>query len=271
MAPLSRIDSWTVDHAAAAVVGPDGVVETRGDEERVFALASVSKLLVAYSILIAAESGEIDLADPAGPPDSTVRHLLAHASGLPFEGTVPVSRPGARRIYSNAGFDLVAEVLAQRTGAPFARWLGQAVLEPLVLTETVLAGRPSSGVNGSLRDLGRFAGELLAPTLVSEATLAAATSVVFPGLAGVLPGFGPFDPLDWGLGFELKDGKESHWTGRGNSPATFGHFGGSGTFLWVDPIARLALVCLTDRTFGPWAGTAWPELSDAVLGARGPT
>ncbi|HJW70515.1 MAG TPA: serine hydrolase, partial [Candidatus Binatia bacterium] len=53
-----------------------------------------------------------------------------------------------------------------------------------------------------------------------------------------------------------------------NSERTFGHFGGSGTFLWVDPEADLALVCLTDLDFGPWSLEAWPALSDAVLGSR---
>jgi CubicO group peptidase (beta-lactamase class C family) len=55
--------------------------------------------------------------------------------------------------------------------------------------------------------------------------------------------------------------------GTANSPATFGHFGGSGTFVWVDPVADLALVALTDREYGPWALDAWPAFSDAVLTA----
>ena len=89
--------------------------------------------------------------------------------------------------------------------------------------------------------------------------------MAFPGLAGVLPDFGRFDPMDWGLGFELKDGKEGHWSGTLTSPRTFGHFGGSGTFLWVDPDRALSLVVLTDREFGEWSKTAWPALSDAVV------
>ena len=72
---------------------------------------------------------------------------------------------------------------------------------------------------------------------------------------------------DWGLGFELHDGKRPHWMGDRNSPATFGHFGGSGTFLWVDPVADLALAVLTDRDYGPWALEAWPGFSDRVLEA----
>ena len=87
----------------------------------------------------------------------------------------------------------------------------------------------------------------------------------FPGLSGVVPDLGRFDPNDWGLGFELRDAKSPHWTGTRNSARTFGHFGGSGTFLWVDPEAGLACCCLTDLEFGPWAKEAWPRFSDAVL------
>jgi CubicO group peptidase (beta-lactamase class C family) len=118
-------------------------------------------------------------------------------------------------------------------------------------------------------DLASFALELQRPTLVGPATLAEATSVAFPGLRGVVPGVGNFDPCDWGLGFELHDGKAPHWMSPRNSPAAFGHFGGTGTFLWVDPDAGLALAVLTDRDFGPWALEAWPSLSGAVLAAAG--
>jgi CubicO group peptidase (beta-lactamase class C family) len=110
---------------------------------------------------------------------------------------------------------------------------------------------------------------LLAPSLVAAETLAEATSVQFPGLIGVLPGFRRQEPNDWGLGFELRDGKSPHWTGTRNSPQTFGHFGRSGTFVWVDPEAEVALCCLTDLDFGDWAKTAWPALSDDVLAERG--
>ena len=93
--------------------------------------------------------------------------------------------------------------------------------------------------------------------------------MAFPGLRGVLPGFGLQDPLDWSLGFELRAAKAPHWMGTRNSPRTFGQFGGSGTFLWVDPDAGIGLVALTDRQFGQWATTAWPAFADAILAAAG--
>ncbi|MCA1572199.1 MAG: beta-lactamase family protein, partial [Chloroflexi bacterium] len=114
-------------------------------------------------------------------------------------------------------------------------------------------------------DLARFAAELQSPTLVARETLAEATEVAFPGLRGVLPGYGRQDPNDWGLGFELRGLKSPHWTGLHSSPGTFGHFGQSGTFLWVDPGAGAACVVLTDRDFGDWAVQAWPPFTDGVL------
>jgi CubicO group peptidase (beta-lactamase class C family) len=90
-------------------------------------------------------------------------------------------------------------------------------------------------------------------------------AIAFPGLKGRLPGVGTFDPLDWGLGFELRDGKHPHWTGTHNSPRTYGHFGGAGTFIWVDPVLERGVVCLTDRPYGPWALEAWPTLSDQLV------
>jgi CubicO group peptidase (beta-lactamase class C family) len=138
------------------------------------------------------------------------------------------------------------------------------VLSPLGLGARY-DGRPGSGLQGSLEDLLAFGREALAPALVSPETFAEATTVQFPGLIGVLPGFGRQEPNDWGLGIELRDQKSPHWTGARNSETTFGHFGRSGTFLWVDPEPGVALACLTDLTFGEWAVEAWPALSDAVL------
>jgi CubicO group peptidase (beta-lactamase class C family) len=261
---LAQVDGWPASNVAVAVVSGGEVVSTRGEASRVFRWASVTKLLTALATLVAAEEGTVDLDEHAGPEGSTVRHLLAHASGLPFEFGGPSSPVGKRRVYSNVGFEVLAEHVAERAEMPFERYLHEAVLRPLGMSAE-LRGSPASGLHGALTDLIVLAHELQAPRLIASETLTEATNVQFPGLAGVLPDFGRRDPNDWGLGFELRDGKSPHWTGTQNSTRTFGHFGGSGTFLWVDPGAGIALACLTDLEFGEWAKDAWPRLSDAVL------
>ena len=264
---LASIDDWGAGHAAAAVLGPDGVLAMHGDPGRSFRWASVTKPVTALAVLIAAERGLLGLDAAAGPPGSTIRHLLAHASGLSFEGAAILAAPGTRRIYSNPGYDLLGVLVAERAGRSFAEVVAGWILRPLGMRSTALVERPSAGLHGSLDDLVALAGECLRPTLLPPEVVAEATTVAFPGLVGVIPGLGRYDPCDWGLGFELHAGKRPHWMADGNSSATFGHFGGAGTFFWVDPIADLAAVVLTDREFGPWALDAWPAFSAAVLAA----
>ena len=277
--PLDAMAGWPVAQAGGVVVrlegpGPGAVpaaVGQAGDVDAVLPWASVTKLLVTMAVLVAVEEGTVSLDDRAGPPGSTVRHLLAHASGLAPEGGAVLAPPGRRRIYSNAGFEVLAQHLASAAGMEVDTYVRLGVTEPLGMTATALApgASPASGAWGSGRDLARLGAELLAPRLVSPATLASATATAFPGLAGVLPGFGRFDPCDWGLGFERRDAKAPHWTGPANSPATFGHFGQRAGFLWVDPGPGLACAVLSDGTFGPWAAEAWPALADAVVARWG--
>lgn len=262
--PLEQIDGWPV-RAAVGVVGPDGVLATRGPVDDRCRWASVTKLLTGLAVLVAWEEGTVDLDAPAGPPGSTLRHLLSHASGLDLDGDDIRARPGTRRLYSNRGIEVAAETLAGAAGIPFGDYLTEAVLGPLGMDATVVDGSPAWGARGPLTDLARLAQELLTPTVVAAETLAAATETAFPGLDGVLPGFGRQTPCDWGLGFELRHHKHPHWTGTTASPTTFGHFGQAGSFLWVDPDARLAGVGVADTDFGPWAREAWPPLADAIL------
>jgi CubicO group peptidase (beta-lactamase class C family) len=261
---LRAIERWGADTAAAGVVRAEGVVATCGPADTALPWASLTKILTGTAILVALEEGTVDLDEPAGPPGATLRHLLAHASGLPIDAEQPIAEPGRRRIYSNTGIELAAQLLEQRAEMPFADYFAEAVAEPLGLSGH-LAGSPAHGYRGPLSDLLALGRELLRPSLVASETLAEATTVQFPGLVGVLPGLGRMEPNDWGLAFELRDGKLPHWTGSRNSEGTFGHFGASGTFLWVDPDAQVACGVLTDRRFGDWAKEAWPIFSDSVL------
>ncbi|MDA8284177.1 MAG: serine hydrolase [Actinomycetota bacterium] len=263
---LSGVAAWPVE-AAVAVVGPGGTVATTGDATAVRPWASVTKLLTAIAVLVAVEEGTVGLDDPAGPPGATVGHLLAHASGLGPGSPAVQAPPATRRIYSNAGFELLGDVVGDAAGMPFGEYLRGATIEPLGLRQTSFDGSPAAGASGPLTDLARLGQELLAPTLLSPETMGLATSVAFPGLDGVLPGYGVQRPNDWGLGFELRDGKHPHWTGVGGSARTFGHFGRSGSFLWVDPDAGVACAELAAEPWGRWAVERWPPLADAVLAA----
>jgi CubicO group peptidase (beta-lactamase class C family) len=264
---LAVVDDWPVATAAVGVTSPAETLAGTGPLDEALPLASVTKLLTAVGVLVAVEEETVGLDDPAGPEGSTVAHLLAHASGLGLDGA-RISPPARRRIYSNAGFEVLGEVVTAKAGIPFETYVTEAVLQPLGMSRTRM-GNPAWGAVGCAADLLALGRELLDPKVLSPAMLARASAVAFPGLDGVLPGFGRQSPNDWGLGFELRDAKSPHWTGGRNSPATFGHFGRSGTFLWVDPSAGLACACVTNRDFGPWAAEAWPALSDQVVSSFG--
>jgi CubicO group peptidase (beta-lactamase class C family) len=264
---LDSVAAWPAMATAGVALRATGLAETVGPSERAFAWASVTKVLTALAVWIAVEEGTTAWNEPAGPPGATLSHLLAHASGLAPDSDAILAPPGVRRIYSNRGVDVAADHVATRAGMTFSDYLATGVIDPLGLAGTRLAGSPAAGASGPLVDLIRLGRELLAPTLVSEVTVAQATAVAFPGLSGVLPGFGRQNPNDWGLGVEIRDEKHPHWTGRRNSPRTFGHFGQSGVFLWIDPVAGLVVGSLSDRSFGPWAVRAWPALSDDVIAA----
>jgi CubicO group peptidase (beta-lactamase class C family) len=269
---LTAVASWPVGSAAAAVVGPDGVLAATGPVDTAFPLASVTKPLAALAILVAVEEGAVELTDPADEaliPGATLRHLLAHASGLAPERLLKSFAPAVRRVYSNVGIELAGSLVEDAAGMPFASYLDEALVRPLGLTATSLPGSPARDGLSSVTDLARVMQELLAPNgLLHSDTVGELRTVQYPGLRGVLPGFGGQPDNDWGLGFEIRDHKSPHWTGSANSAATYGHFGQSGTMFWIDPAAGIGLVALADRPFGPWAAQAWPALSDAVLAAR---
>jgi CubicO group peptidase (beta-lactamase class C family) len=265
--PLGAIDGWGAPFAAAAVSRAGAAVDAHGDVARTARVASITKLATAWAVLVAVEEGTTSLAEPVGPPGATVEHLLCHASGLDFDTPAVLAPPGRRRIYSNTGYELLARHVAERSGIPFGEYLADGVLGPLGMGSSELRGSPAKDLWSNVEDLLRLAAELRDPTLLHPGTADAARSPHFPDLVGVLPGWGRQDPCWWGLGPELRAWKHPHWTGATAPPGTYGHFGGSGTFLWTDPEADLTCVVVTDREFDAWAVDAWPPFSDAVRAA----
>jgi len=257
-------EPWDPTTQVAAVLHHGRVVDRRGATADPRPVASITKLATAWAVLVAVEEGAVTLDDPAGPGGSTVEHLLAHASGLDFDSDRVLAPPGARRIYSNTGYQVLADHVGRATGIPFATYLTEAVLAPLGARTAELRGSPAAGLHASVDDLLLLLAELRSPRLVHASTAATATSCAFTGLAGVVPGWGRHDPCDWGLGPELHGTKRPHWMGDRCAPGTFGHFGGSGTLLWFDPTVDLGCIAFADRPFGDWAVAVWPSQSDAV-------
>ena len=265
-------DAWPVADWSCAVMWrtASGVhLESRGDTSRPQRIASVSKPLTAWAVLVAAEEGSISLDDPVGQSGCTVAHLLCHAGGYPFEGAQPVGRPGAKRIYSNAGYDLLAGHVEASTGMAFAVYLAEAVFIPLGMDASELRGSCAKDVWSCVDDLVAFVDEVRNPSLVAPDTALSAVTAQMPSLSGVVPGVGSFDPCPWGFGFEVRGHKSPHWTGTRNSASTHGHFGGVGTFLWIDPVADAATVMLSETEFDAWGLAHWPAFSDAVLAGLG--
>src|ERR687894_2463740 len=139
MESVRAVADWPVENAAVAVVSASGdVLGSAGPQEREFRLASVTKLLTAYATLVAVEEGAVEWDQPAGPEGSTVRHLIAHTSGLDVTEHRVVARPGTRRIYSTPGFEALAATVHEASSIPFDRYLAEAVLRPLGMGSTQL-------------------------------------------------------------------------------------------------------------------------------------
>ena len=268
MQALQLIDAWPVDNVATAVISQNGSVHSNGDQDHQFRIASVAKTVTTWACLVAVEEGIVTLDQPVGQPGCTLRHLLSHAGGYPFDGAESIAKPERTRIYSNTGIEMAAQLVADAADMTFEVYLGEAVLQPLGMKSTALHGSPAHRMWSTATDLVTFVTEVRSPTLISPASATETASIQFPELSGIIPGIGRYSPCPWGLGFEIRGVKQPHWTGTTNSPATFGHFGGAGTFMWVDPAMGVACLALTDRPFDEWADEAlqlWPAFSDAVL------
>ncbi len=258
MKSFAQLENWPCPTVAATAIGPDGSRHAWGDTGHVFELASITKLLTAATVHLAVEEGSVSLDDTVDDRGASIADLLAHAGGLAPNGMV-LDEPGMRRIYSNAGYELVADAVADATEMSFANYMSEGIFGPLAMATAVLAGSPAFGAKASVDDLVAFITGL--PSLLAPATLAAMTSPYLPELIGVLPGYGRQVPNPFGLGPEIRAAKDPHWTAPENSPATWGHFGQAGTFLWVDPEVDVTLIVLTDRPFGDWALPLWPRFS----------
>ncbi|MGH9020795.1 MAG: serine hydrolase [Acidimicrobiales bacterium] len=254
---------WPDGSAAVTLRLSGGVVDTVDecgdlDEDREW--ASVSKLAVALAFGVEVEWGLHAFTEALGPRGANLANLLSHSAGLGLEEGDPTSPVGTRRVYSNYGIDLAVAAVVDDSDPE--QWLARRVFTPLGMTGTSLRGRPAAGVVGPTRDLVTLAVAWLRPDGVSAATRDRMISPYAPGLAGVVPGFGRFDPCPWGLGPEIA-GEKHHWMG-GWPADSFGHFGQSGALVLLNAREQVGVVATTRAAFGPWAVELWPRWTSAV-------
>ncbi len=130
---------------------------------------SMSKTITAAAVLQLVEAGRVDLDAPADRyvdglpygPGVTVRHLMAHTSGIPnpiplrwvhpvgqhaaFDEAITLAAvlrrhgtltaaPGARYAYSNIGYWLLGHVVERASGQPFEAYVKEHVIARLGLT-----------------------------------------------------------------------------------------------------------------------------------------
>ncbi|MET8002791.1 serine hydrolase domain-containing protein [Nonomuraea glycinis] len=136
-----------------------------------YRIGSITKSVVAVTVMRLRDEGLIDLLEPIGKhlPDTrfgevTIAQLLSHTGGLTAEpptgwwertpgiemadllsrvGPGEVKhRPGRRYHYSNLGFSLLGELVARLRGTPWAQVARTEVLGPLGMTGTTTRPRP---------------------------------------------------------------------------------------------------------------------------------
>ena len=151
-----------------------------GDVGTQYRIGSITKTFTAVCVLQLRDEGRLDLDDPLGRHlpdapygDATVRRLLAHSSGMTAEpagpwwervaggtwedlaggnrGAARVWPPGVRHHYSNLGFALLGQLVAQLRSAAWSDVVAGRLLRPLGLQSTTYAPLPGAAV-GSSRD-----------------------------------------------------------------------------------------------------------------------
>ncbi len=145
----------------------------KADERTVYGLASISKTFAATALMLLVADGQCRLGDsirvylpeaPASLEPITLRHLLSHTSGLPFQVRLeqydPCERfiyrldvthdeflqaavqtpldfaPGTQTQYSNTGYFLLGIIIERVSGVSYAEWLASRIFHPLSMNST---------------------------------------------------------------------------------------------------------------------------------------
>lgn len=154
---LDEVSIGQADRACGLPAGPE--VQYR--------VGSITKTITAVAVMQLVAQGKLDLRGPLrqgwpGAPhdDISLADLLTHGSGLqrepagsvwetlqfPARDQLVATADTAQRLYpqdswfhySNLGFALLGELVAQMTGVTWEAWVGEHVLQPLEMRRTTL-------------------------------------------------------------------------------------------------------------------------------------
>ena len=179
MSALDAIADWPVPTAAAAVIGPSGVLAEYGDAAHRFATGVGDQAAGRARRADRDRGGRARVGHPRGPAGvdgaapagAHLRLLDAHRPGDVGAGKAP----DLLQLRIRGGS---AEAVANEAGIEFGRYLAEAVFEPLGMTSSELEGGAEAagyGATSTVADLAAFAGDLLRPALVSAEMHAEAT------------------------------------------------------------------------------------------------
>ena len=138
MRAFDLVREWPANNTSICIIDRRGDAHTFGDTARASRIASISKLITAWATLIAVEDGSTSFDAQVGQQECTLAHLLSHAGGYSFDGAVPIVTPGRKRIYSNTGYELIADHVEQVSEISFTDFLHEAIFEPLGMPKSFL-------------------------------------------------------------------------------------------------------------------------------------
>jgi len=209
-----------------------------------------------------------------------------------------VAAPGVHAEYSDIGFILLGEVLTRQAGLPLDVFVQQEIFTPLGMTRTRFnppaewkpAIPPTEDdrtfrkriIQGEVNDenvfvMGGVAGHagLFAPAAdvaqFAECMLRGGAPILKPETVQLFTQRAE-SPADSSraLGWDTPSRRASS-SGTHFSPASFGHLGFTGTSLWIDPVRRLSVTLLTNRTWPNRESQAIrqvrPSVHDAIVEA----
>jgi uncharacterized protein YbbC (DUF1343 family) len=221
----------------------------------------------------------------SGLPADTPKDDFAHGRSEAMRRicNVPLrAAPGAASIYSDLGFLLLEEVVRRVTSRELPAFADEAIFRPLGMRDTgflpsdalrqraawtelvdglwrvgvvhdprayLLGGVAGhAGLFSTADDLAVYARAILGGGEVDGKRLFSPRTVALMIAPHDVPG--GIRALGWNV--------QSQWRGEGLSPTAIGHFGFTGTALWLDPDKDLFTVVLTNRVHPDGQGDAKP-------------